>query len=102
MLTDKYIEYWIPEPNTGCYIWIGYTRGGRGTKAPAVSYLGKTRNLCRYLCEEAHGPPPTPMHQAAHNTPNGCVGQLCVNEAHIRWATPSENTLERANGLARY
>lgn len=44
----------------------------------------------RIMCEMAHGPAPSPKHQAAHSCGNGNGG--CVNPRHLRWATPKENS----------
>lgn len=41
----------------------------------------------RYVCEKAHGVPPTAEHQAAHS----CGNKTCVNPHHLRWATRVEN-----------
>jgi hypothetical protein len=79
---------WIPEPNTGCYLWVGGVTGGYPT-------LGKRHRLVnRIVLEDSAGPPPTSKHEAAHDTPNGCCGQMCVNPAHLRWATHQENMLD--------
>lgn len=47
----------------------------------------------RYVCELAHGEPPTPEHQAAHSCGKG--HEACVSRKHLRWATPSENHMDR-------
>lgn len=53
----------------------------------------------RLMCEMAHGAPPTPKHQAAHNCGKGHYG--CVNPRHLEWKTNSQNQLDRAvNGNA--
>ncbi|MGA0604875.1 HNH endonuclease [Phenylobacterium sp. VNQ135] len=43
----------------------------------------------RWMCEQAHGPPPSPDHEAAHSCGKGHEG--CVNPRHLRWATSAEN-----------
>jgi hypothetical protein len=83
--SDKYVE----EPNTGCFIWMGALANGR--PQVGVSMTRKGAYVSRLVCEEVRGPPPTSKHDAAHNTPNGCVGGLCVNGDHLRWATRKEN-----------
>lgn len=45
----------------------------------------------RYVCEQTHGLPPTPLHQAAHR----CGEKLCGNPRHLRWATVSENAADK-------
>jgi hypothetical protein len=64
--------------------WDGY---------PVVSIERKTRKAARVMCEIAHGPPPTPEHEAAHSCGNGNKG--CVNPNHLSWKTPSENGQDR-------
>ena len=92
-LLDHHADKWQPEPNTGCYLWTAWLAGGQGMHA-RLNVKGRTVSVARVVCEEAHGPPPSPKHEAAHNTPNGCVGGLCVNGNHLRWATKSENQLD--------
>lgn len=100
MILEEHADKWIPEPNTGCYIW---TAAGDGERSrPVVSVGGnKISIVSRLVCEETYGPAPadkplalhnTPL--ALHNTPNGCIGGLCVNGAHLRWATAHENHMD--------
>jgi hypothetical protein len=101
-ILERHADKWMPEPNTGCFIWTGCLTGSRD-KRPTVGVsrrLGNGRSqphrfVARLLCEEIYGPPPTSKHQAAHNTPNGCVGGLCVNGGHLRWATNQENMQDK-------
>lgn len=86
-ILERHSEKWIAEPNTGCYLWTGALSNGR----PEISQKDKPKYVARLVCEETNGPSPSPKHDAAHNTPNGCVGALCVNGGHLRWATRSEN-----------
>lgn len=89
---EAHREKWVPEPNTGCWLWTAaLINSGR----PVVGVGPKSVKLVsRVVCEERHGPPPTPKHYAAHATPNGCVGGLCVNPSHLRWATSHENHMD--------
>src|SRR5437879_1542174 len=63
----------------------GYGRGGHN---------GTPFYANRMMCEKAHGPPPTPEHEAAHSCGNGPQG--CTNPRHLSWKTPSANQLDRA------
>lgn len=64
-----------------------------------LGYLGRNYWAHRLMCEMAHGAPPTPKHQAAHNCGKGHYG--CVNPKHLEWKTNSQNQLDRAkNGNA--
>lgn len=70
-----------------CIIWKysqskGYAKAGIN---------GRTVNLHRLLCEEAHGPAPSKKHQAAHT----CGRTLCLNVRHLRWKTAAENMADK-------
>jgi hypothetical protein len=97
-ILERHADKWTPEPNTGCMIW---TAAINNVERPVVGVAGnKIALVSRLVCEETYGPPPTPKHQAAHNTLNGCVGGLCVNGGHLRWATPRENLADRTPEMA--
>lgn len=58
----------------------------------SFGYLGKRHYAHRFMCELAHGPAPTPKHEAAHRCGNGHLG--CVNPKHLAWKTKAENRRE--------
>lgn len=74
-----------------CLIWP-YSRNNRGYGQ--ISRGGRPKLVHRIVCEVAHGSPP-PDHQAAHSCGKGHEG--CVNPRHLRWATTSENMLDRTS-----
>jgi hypothetical protein len=76
-----------------CLLWpFGVNRFGYGM----LHYKGRKQNASRVVCELAHGPAPTPMHQAAHDAGGRpCVSTACINPHHLRWATPRENAHDR-------
>lgn len=77
-----------------CLIWP-FTTNGAGYGLITVD--GRLRYVHRIVCESANGPPPTEHHHAAHdNNGQPCISQCCVNPNHLRWATPSENCLDKA------
>jgi hypothetical protein len=45
----------------------------------------------RYVCELAHGAPPTTKHQAAHS----CGKGHCLSPWHLSWKTQSENEADK-------
>jgi hypothetical protein len=65
-------------------------RVGRGL----MGHNGQRWWAHRLMCVLAHGDPPTPQHQAAHNCGKGHYG--CVNPRHLEWKTNSQNQLDRA------
>ena len=89
-VVDTYEHLWVPEPNTGCWLWYGSAVKNYGR----VKIDKKMKLVSRLICEELFGPPPTSDHQAAHATPNGCVGGACINPDHLRWASRGENQLD--------
>ena len=73
-----------------CLTWP-FTRSSSGYGVIVIDR--KQRQAHREMCKLAHGHPPTDAHQAAHNCGKGHEG--CVNPRHLRWATASENQMDR-------
>lgn len=73
-----------------CLIWP-FGRSSRGYGQAHVD--GRNEMAHRVVCEEAHGPAPSPEHEAAHSCGKG--EDACVSPIHLRWATPSENQMDR-------
>jgi transcriptional regulator with XRE-family HTH domain len=69
-----------------CIVWPFSTTRGYGT----FGYLGNHYYAHRFMCELAHGPAPSDVHEAAHS----CGDTACVNPHHLSWKTPSENGLD--------
>jgi hypothetical protein len=91
-LLERHRDKWREDGE--CYRWIAATTGVPGLR-PVVRIggrKGKNYYVSRLVCEEINGPPPTSKHEAAHDTLNGCIGGLCVNGEHLRWATGKENS----------
>ena len=89
-ILERHADKWTPEPNTGCYLWTGAI-GAR----PMVGIAGnKIEVMARLVCEETYGSAPEDKPLALHNTPNGCVGGLCVAPHHLRWGSKRDNALD--------
>lgn len=73
-----------------CLTWP-YAKGSDG--AGVVTYDGRQQSAAAVMCLLAHGEPPTPLHEAAHNCGKG--HQACINPGHLRWATRSENHADK-------
>lgn len=86
-----FIRAHVADDDGPCLTWPLFIDrvNGHGT----VSYCGKLYKAHRYMCELAHGAPPTPDHEAAHSCGKGHEG--CIHPKHLSWATHSENQLDR-------
>jgi hypothetical protein len=74
-----------------CLRWpFGISLRGYGN---FFSANGEIYSPHRYMCELAHGKPPTPKHDAAHNCGKGHLG--CVNPRHLEWKTSKENAADK-------
>lgn len=73
-----------------CLLWpFGRDRDGYGT-----AWNGKKTTMAHaIICERVHGEP-TDGQQVAHSCGRGRDG--CVSPRHLRWATPVENSADRA------
>lgn len=79
---DRALTLYIPEPNTGCWLWEGYvTRQGYGITSRAA-------RAHRVIYEAIVGPIPEGM-QLDHK----CRVRCCVNPAHLEPVTARENSL---------
>lgn len=93
--TPGRIETWINEvaiPFEGdeCLIWPFY-RNGDGYASYTIE--GRPHLASRVICRWAHGEPKAASLVAAHSCFKGHEG--CVNPRHLRWATASENALDK-------
>lgn len=85
----KFIEYAIQFDGEQCLLWP-FSLSGDGYGTSWVE--GKVIRVHRYICQRSHGKPPSAKHEAAH----GCGQRACCNPKHLRWATRSENQMDRA------
>lgn len=86
----KWLLAHVSHNDDACLIWP-FSRNNTGYGQ--LGYLGKMRKAHRFMCELAHGEPPSPKHEASHSCGNGMRG--CVNPRHLGWKTRSENQLDR-------
>lgn len=73
-----------------CLPWpFGKGTGGYGS----LMVDRRLRVASRYICELAHGAPPSAGAEAAHSCNNGHQG--CVNPRHLSWKTVAENMQDK-------
>lgn len=93
-IEQKLAHYSIPEPNSGCVLWLGgYGRGGY------AKFLHKGRYTVahRVSYELANGPIPSGM-----VLDHLCRVRSCINPDHLEPVTNRENTLRGVNFIASH
>lgn len=73
-----------------CLVWPFARCSGR---YGFLWHADRNQYVHRLVCEEIHGPPPSPLHHAAHSCGRGEDG--CVNPRHVSWKTPTENANDK-------
>lgn len=87
---DKWLSAALATPTDDCIIWpFTRSKAGRACRSPSH---GGTKYVHAQLCEQYHGPKPSPAHVAAHSCGRGHDG--CINPRHVRWATTRENAAD--------
>lgn len=97
---ERFNAKWVPEPNTGCHVWIG-ARGKGKTQRPRFYFDGRVCSASHVAWYFAHGV--WPENQLNHSCESFGCGRDCVNPEHLYDGTPQQNRADAiASGKMQY
>lgn len=79
----------IPEPNTGCRLWIAGARATPGSNYGTIWFRGQSRLAHRVAWELAHGPVPQGM-----GVLHRCDTPSCINVRHLFLGSQMDNVAD--------
>lgn len=84
---DRFNLKYIPEPNSGCWLWFGPRAGDKRRPRPVFVFGGKKGLASRFSYSTFVGPIPSGM-MICHR----CHNKDCVNPDHLYAGTALDNT----------
>lgn len=93
----RFERYFTPEPNTGCWLWLGAIDSSGYGNFTSMSPTKHQVGAHRFSWILANGAVP-----AGLVVDHMCRVRACVNPAHMRLLTPRDNTLCGVGATARH
>ena len=88
-LLERIADLSMPEPNSGCWIWIGAVKGrDKDHEYGMMMVDGRPRSAHRMACEAVRGPISDEL-----VVDHLCRNSICVNPDHLEPVTLSQNQL---------
>lgn len=92
LFLDRHADKWMPEPNTGCWIWFGAwtaaTKSSRWVGYGCVRRNGKTALAHRTVYSEANEIRLSDKDVVRHSCDNPC----CINPEHLVIGSMKDNS----------
>jgi HNH endonuclease len=85
---DRFEQKYIPEPNSGCFLWMGSMHGPKGYGAFWIN--GRPRKAHHVSWEIQNGPIPSGRHVL-----HSCDTPSCVNTRHLFLGTNNDNVMDK-------
>jgi hypothetical protein len=86
-IQERIQKYSMPEPNTGCVLWVGACGSSGYPQLTVVMDSSKPKSIRihKYVCEQAHGP------SNGLNALHKCDVKCCINPDHLYFGTQKQN-----------